>query len=81
MSKSKESGSLVSRLHELEQPVRLLVGTVPHPAEVTSDQRELLTEKLPNFKTDSVQGSGQYIQEEQPGAVVDAVTQLDQAAR
>jgi 3-oxoadipate enol-lactonase len=81
MSKSKESDSLVSRLHELQQPVRLLVGTVPHPAEVTSDQRELLTEKLPNFKTDSVQGSGQYIQEEQPGAVVDAVTQLDQAAR
>jgi pimeloyl-ACP methyl ester carboxylesterase len=80
MSKSKESDSLVSRLHELQQPVRLLVGTVPHPAEVTSDQRELLTEKLPNFKTDSVQGSGQYIQEEQPGAVVDAVTQLDQAA-
>jgi pimeloyl-ACP methyl ester carboxylesterase len=81
MSKSKESDSLVSRLHELEQPVRLLVGTVPHPSEVTNDQRELLSEKLPNFKTDSVRGSGQYIQEEQPAAVVDAVTQLDHAAR
>ena len=81
MSKAKETDSLASRLHELEQPVRLLVGTVPHPAEVTNDQRELLSEKLPDFKTDSVQGSGQYIQEEQPGAVVDAVSQLDQAAR
>jgi 3-oxoadipate enol-lactonase len=81
MSKSKESDSLASRLHELAQPVRLLVGTVPHPAEVTSDQRELLSEKLPDFKTDSVRGSGEYIQEEQPGAVVDAVTELDQAAR
>jgi 3-oxoadipate enol-lactonase len=77
MSKSKESDSLASRLHELAQPVR----TVPHPSEVTSDQRELLSEKLPDFKTDSVRGSGQYIQEEQPGAVVDAVTELDQAAR
>jgi pimeloyl-ACP methyl ester carboxylesterase len=80
MSKAKETGSLAGQLHELEQPVRLLVGTVPHPAEVTSDQRELLTDKLPDFKTDSVQGSGQYIQEEQPAAVVDAVTQLDEAA-
>ncbi|MFL5403484.1 MAG: alpha/beta fold hydrolase [Gemmatimonadales bacterium] len=81
MSKSKETGSLAGSLHELEQPVRLLVGTVPHPSEVTSDQRELLSEKLPNFKTDSVRGSGQYIQEEQPAAVVEAVTQLDQASR
>jgi pimeloyl-ACP methyl ester carboxylesterase len=80
MSKAKETGSLASQLHELEQPVRLLVGTVSHPAEVTSDQRELLNEKLPDFKADSVHGSGQYISEEQPAAVVDAVTQLDEAA-
>jgi pimeloyl-ACP methyl ester carboxylesterase len=80
MSKSKETDSLAHRLHQLEVPVRLLVGTVPHPAEVTSDQRELLTEKLPDFKTDSVHGSGQYMSEEQPAAVVDAVTQLDEAA-
>ena len=81
MSKAKETGSLASQLHELEQPVRLLVGTVPHPAEVTSDQRELLSEKLPDFKTDSVKGSGQYMSEEQPAAVVAAVTQLDEATR
>ena len=81
MSKSKESDSLASRLHELEQPVLLLIGTVPHPAEVTSEQRELLSEKLPDFKTDSVRGSGQYIQEEQPGAVIDAITELDHEAR
>jgi hypothetical protein len=54
---------------------------VPHPTEVTSEQRELLSEKLPDFKTDSVRGSGQYIQEEQPGAVIDAITELDHAAR
>jgi pimeloyl-ACP methyl ester carboxylesterase len=81
MSKAKETGSLASQLHELEQPVRLLVGTVPHPAEVTSDQRELLSDKLPDFKTDSVQGSGQYMSEEQPAAVIAAVTQLDEATR
>ena len=81
MSKSKETDSLATRLHEVEVPVRLLVGTVPHPSEVTSDQRELLSDKLPDFKADSVHGSGQYVTEEQPAAVVDAVTQLDEATQ
>jgi pimeloyl-ACP methyl ester carboxylesterase len=81
MSKSKEEASLADQLHQFVAPVRLLVGTVPHPAEVTKDQRELLSEKLPNFKSDSVPGSGQYIQEEQPAAVMAAVAQLDEASR
>jgi len=79
MSKSKEGNSLAGRLHRCEMPVRLLVGTVPHPAEVTRDQRELLREKLPDFRSDSVTGSGQYIHEEQPMAVLAAVVELDQA--
>jgi len=33
------------------------------------------------FGTDSVAGSGQYIHEEQPAAVLAAVARLDQAAR
>lgn len=81
MSKAKEEGSLADRLHECAVPVRLLIGTVPHPAEVTGDQRELLSSKLRNFSTDSVPGAGQYIQEEQPAAVLAAVAQLDDAAR
>jgi pimeloyl-ACP methyl ester carboxylesterase len=80
MSKSKEDASLADRLHECAMPVRLLVGTVSHPAEVTRDQRELLLAKLPDFKTDSVPGSGQYIQEEQPAAVLAAVARLAEAA-
>jgi pimeloyl-ACP methyl ester carboxylesterase len=81
MSKSKEKDSLKARLHQCGVPVRLLVGTVPHPAEVTKDQRALLRAKLPNFTADSVPGSGQYIQEEQPAAVLAAVARLDRAAR
>jgi pimeloyl-ACP methyl ester carboxylesterase len=81
MAKSKEGNSLAAQLHQCAVPVRLLVGTVPHPAEVTKDQRELLQDKLPNFKADSVPGSGQYIPEEQPAAVLAAVARLDQAAR
>lgn len=81
MSKSKEADSLSDRLHELVMPVRLLVGTVEHPAEVTNDQRRMLSARLPDFSADSVAGSGQYIQEEQPGAVLAAVARLAEAAR
>lgn len=81
MSKSKERDSLAARLHQCAIPVRLLVGTVPHPAEVGNEQRELLKERLPNFSADTVRGSGQYIQEEQPAAVVAAVAGLDRVAR
>jgi pimeloyl-ACP methyl ester carboxylesterase len=80
MSKAKEDASLADQLHQCAVPVRLLVGTVPHPAEVTRDQQELLSEKLPNFRSDTVMGSGQYIQEEQPEAVVAAVARLEEAA-
>jgi pimeloyl-ACP methyl ester carboxylesterase len=80
MSKSKERESLADRLHEYRGPVRLLVGTVEHPAEVPQEQRELLRERLENFATDSVAGSGQYIHEEQPQAVVAAVARLHEAA-
>jgi pimeloyl-ACP methyl ester carboxylesterase len=81
MSKSKEQTSLAARLHEIKVPVRLLVGTVSHPAEVTKAERKLLHAELPNFRTDSVPGSGQYIQEEQPAAVLAAVVRLAQASR
>lgn len=80
MSKAKEASSLADHLQDCVAPVRLLVGTVRHPSEVPADQREMLKDKLPNFETDSIPGSGQYIHEEQPGAVVDALARLDAAA-
>jgi pimeloyl-ACP methyl ester carboxylesterase len=79
MSKAKEAGSLADRLHECAVPVRLLVGTVEHPSEVTHDQRQMLSARLRDFSADSVPGSGQYIQEEQPAAVLDAVGKLADA--
>jgi len=81
MAKSKEPASLADRLHDCAAPVRLLVGTVPHPAGIGPDERQLLKARLPNFKADSVPGSGQYIQEEQPAVVLAAVARLDQASR
>ena len=43
-------------------------------------QLEMLHSKLPDFGSDSVAGSGQFIQEEQPAIVLAAVARLDQAA-
>jgi len=81
MSKAKEGDSLADRLHQYPGPVRLLVGTVPHPAEVPHEQRELLSATLPDFRSDSVPGSGQYIHEEQPHVVVAALALLDEVSR
>ncbi len=81
MSKSKEQGSLQDRLHGVQVPVRLLVGTVPHPSSVKSDERELLEKKVPRFEIDSVPGVGQYVQEEQPQAVLESLGKLDQSTQ
>jgi pimeloyl-ACP methyl ester carboxylesterase len=81
MSKSKETTSLSDRLHQCKIPVLLLVGTVPHPAEVSRDQRELLRQRLPRYVARSIRGAGQYIHEEQPAAVLAAVATLDRGAR
>lgn len=80
MSKSKEGSSLANRLHECKVPVRLLVGSVPHPAEVKREERALLQARLPDYQARAVKGSGQYIQEEQPAAVLAAVLALAAAA-
>jgi 4,5:9,10-diseco-3-hydroxy-5,9,17-trioxoandrosta-1(10),2-diene-4-oate hydrolase len=80
MSKSKERDSLQDRLHHFTGPVRLLVGMVEHPAEIPDEQRELLLARLKDFAADTVPGAGQYIHEEQPGVVVDAVAELHRAA-
>jgi pimeloyl-ACP methyl ester carboxylesterase len=80
MSKSKESESLHDQLDEIRVPFRLLVGGVPHPSGVKTDERALLADKIPDFELESVAGSGQYVQEEQPDAVLRALNALDQAA-
>ena len=80
MSKAKEPTSLADQLHQCTAPVLLLVGTVRHPAEVTDEQRAMLGAKLRSFGIDSVAGSGEYIQEEQPAAVLEAVARLARTA-
>jgi pimeloyl-ACP methyl ester carboxylesterase len=80
MSKSTGREPLDDRLHQFTGPVRLLVGKVEHPPEIPDEQRELLRERLPDFAADTIAGSGQYINEEQPNVVVQAVAKLRRAA-
>jgi pimeloyl-ACP methyl ester carboxylesterase len=81
MAKSKERDSLADRLDQCTAPVVLLLGTVEHPAEVTDDQQQLLQQKLRHFSAERISGAGQYIQEEQPGAVLAAVARLEKESR
>ena len=79
MAKSTKPEPLTDELHQITGPVRLLLGGVDHPSEVPDAQRELLRDRLPNFVADTVPGSGQFINEEQPKVVVDAVAKLRRA--
>ncbi|HEY8106679.1 MAG TPA: alpha/beta hydrolase [Gemmatimonadales bacterium] len=76
MAKSVESESLLARLGECRVPVRLIIGAVPHQSGVGAEQVDLLGQRLPDFQVESVAGSGQYIQEEQPSAVLAALEKL-----
>ncbi len=80
MSKAKEPESLRDRLSETRIPVRLLVGSVEHPAGVKADGLTQLHQSLSDFAVDSVAGSGQYVGEEQPAAVIAAFLRLARAA-
>lgn len=80
MSKSTEPESLRERLHEARIPVRLLVGTIGHPTSMKESELAQLRESLIDFAVDSVPGSGQYVEEEQPEAVIAAFHRLAQVA-
>ena len=76
MSKAVEPESLRERLHEMRVPIRLLVGTAPHASAVKEDEIDLMRTQIPDFAVEHIEGSGQYIHEEQPAAVVAAFTRL-----
>lgn len=81
MARSHEPEQLADHLTEIRAPIWLLVGAAPHETAVGDDEIALLRHRVARFRVDSVRGSGQYIHEEQPAAVVRAVRALDAAAR
>jgi pimeloyl-ACP methyl ester carboxylesterase len=73
MAHARESERLAPHLGAIHCPVRLLLGTAPHQGGVPPGDVDELRAGLPSLAIDSVPGSGHYIYEEQPDAVVAAV--------
>jgi pimeloyl-ACP methyl ester carboxylesterase len=74
-----EPEALKPRLHAVRAPVLLLYGAGPrnprNPA-LSVEERETLKSGVPHFEQEDVAGAGQYIQEEQPARVIDAVKKI-----
>ena len=77
MAATRERERLAPHLGEIQCPVRLLVGTAKHEGGVPASDVDALRNALASFSIEAVLGSGLYIQEEQPQAVVDAVKSVD----
>ena len=76
MARAEEPELLRDHLRAIVCPVVLLVGETKHDVGPPSEEVILLVERLPSFTMDTVPRSGYFIQEEQPAAVVDAVSRF-----
>jgi len=76
MADAREPEKLAPHLAELRCPVRLVVGGVRHDGDVSGQEVQLLARTVRSFALDSVAGAGHFIYEEQPAAVLAAITRL-----
>ena len=76
MGNAREPERLSPHLAELRCPVRLIVGGARHDGDVGDQEVRLLEHAVRAFALDSVPGAGHFIYEEQPRAVLAAVTRL-----
>ncbi|HVQ31393.1 MAG TPA: alpha/beta hydrolase [Vicinamibacteria bacterium] len=73
MARSHEPEPLRDRLPDVRCPVLLLVGAFPHEGGASAEEIDLLRTRLPRFALESVPGTGHFVFEEAPRAVVAAV--------
>jgi pimeloyl-ACP methyl ester carboxylesterase len=81
MVESREPERLAPRLHEIQVPLRLVIGGWPHQGGISGEQIALLAARVPRFSLDSVPAAGHYLFEEAPDAVVAAIRRADQSVR
>ena len=79
MAKAREPEALAPRLAEVRCPVRLVLGAAPHAGGPSDAEVQLLQTSLPSFSIARVPGSGHFLFEEAPVAVVDAVDEMARA--
>ncbi len=81
MSKAREPEPLAPRLGEVRCPVRLVLGEAPHKGGPSDAEIRLLQTSLASFSISRVSGSGNFLFEEAPVAVVDLVDEMARAPR
>ena len=77
MSRAVEPEALLDRLHDIDSPVMVLMGTAGKSAGLTEQDVALMNERLPALIVERFAGIGHYVHEEKPDAVVGAVVRLD----
>jgi pimeloyl-ACP methyl ester carboxylesterase len=75
MAAAREPEKLKPHLAEIRTPVVLLVGDKSKGG-VPKEEIALMRSSLRSFEADTIKGSGLYVQEERPGAVVEGVQKL-----
>ncbi len=73
MVNARERTPLQPRLSQITAPVTLLVGAGRPQKVITPADVKILSQSIRHLKIDSVAGAGQFIQEEKPDAIVEAV--------
>jgi pimeloyl-ACP methyl ester carboxylesterase len=83
MARATEAEPVTPKLADIKCPVVLLTGAENRPNRILPVERQLLLDRLPSIRIDSIPRSGQYLHEERPDAVLAAVRsiQLRVAAR
>jgi pimeloyl-ACP methyl ester carboxylesterase len=79
MSRAREPEPLAPRLAELRCPVVLVLGEAPHKGGPADAEIRLLQERVASFSITRVPGSGHFLFEEAPEAVVTAVSEMARA--
>ena len=73
MVNSRERAALIPRLSQVSVPVTIMVGAGKPKAGISTADLQVMVKSIPNVRVDSVAGAGQYIQEEKPAAIIEAV--------
>lgn len=76
MAEAREAERLEPNLGRIHCPVRLVVGSAPHPGGVRPRDLALLSARLPEFAVDTVAGAGHHLHEERPDAVLGVVESM-----
>jgi len=81
MSHAREPEKVGPHLAKITCPVIMIIGTARHEGGTDPREVALMTHALKAFEVDSEPGTGHYLQEERPDAVVTAIERLAQKIR